>query len=287
MHSDMNTCVSIAIPIYNAEDYLAFAIHSVINQTYKDWQLLLMCDGSTDNSTAIANEYAEKDSRIKVVDDGINRGLVYRLNQSVQMSSSKYYARMDADDIMYVTRIEEQVRYLEEHPEVDVVGASIMTIDNENNIIGSGYSEGKVSGFVHPTVMGKTEWFKTNPYSDWALRAEDTELWTRTCGKSVFHAIGKPLLFYREFGVPTFRKYYLSQLTLLKIFRRYTTYEKPFIWFVSNTFKTYLKIIVYYLFDKVGKLDYLISKRGRIPVPRDLQLSKKDLEESIARETGL
>ena len=277
----MEPLVTIAIPIYNAEPYLAYCIQSVINQTYKNWKLLLMCDGSTDNSTIIANEFANKDSRIEVVDDGVNRGLIYRLNQSIQMSSTKYYARMDADDIMYVTRIEEQVHYMEEHPEVDVVGTSIMTIDNENNIVGSGFNEGIVSGFIHPTVMGRTEWFKTNPYSDWALRAEDYELWTRTCSKSTFCAIGKPLLFYREFGIPTFNKYYLSQLTLLKVFSRYRSYGKPFSWFFSNMIRTYLKIIVYYLFEKIGKLDYLVGKRNRISVPKELRLSKAELETSI------
>lgn len=277
----MEPLVTIAIPIYNAGPYLAYCIQSVINQTYKNWKLLLVCDGSTDNSTIIANEFANKDSRIEVVDDGVNRGLIYRLNQSIQMSSTKYYARMDADDIMYVTRIEEQVHYMEEHPEVDVVGTSIMTIDNENNIVGSGFNEGIVSGFIHPTVMGRTEWFKTNPYSDWAQRAEDYELWTRTCSKSTFRAIGKSLLFYREFGIPTFNKYYLSQLTLLKVFSRYRSYGKPFSWFFSNMIRTYLKIIVYYLFEKIGKLDYLVGKRNRVPVPKELRLSKVELETSI------
>lgn len=278
-----NTLVTIAIPIYNAEEYLASAIQSVMNQTYKDWELLLMCDGSNDSSTTIANEYALKDERIKVIDDGVNRGLIYRLNQSILMTTSKYYARMDADDIMYITRIEEQVRYMEEHPEVDVLGTSIMIIDNNNNIVSSGYDVGDVNKFTHPTVMGRTSWFKANPYSDWALRAEDYELWTRTYDKSVFRAIGKPLFFYREFGVPTFRKYYLSQVTLLKIFRKYKSYNKTFSWFLSNTFKTYLKIIAYYVFDKIGRLNYLISKRKRKPVPDDLCLTEADLEKSIMK----
>lgn len=273
--------VTIAIPIYNAEEYLAFAIQSVINQTYKDWVLLLMCDGSTDRSTAIANEFAKKDSRIKVVDDGINRGLIYRLNQSVQMTTSKYYARMDADDIMYITRIEEQVRYMEEHTDVDVLGASMMIIDNKNNILDSEYKVGEFVKFIHPTVMGKASWFKANSYSDWALRAEDFELWHRTVSKSNFYEMGKPLLFYREFGVPTFHKYYLSQVTLLKIFRRYKTYNKSFSWFVSNTIKTYLKIIAYYVFDKIGRLDYLIGKRKRKSVPAEMQLTMDDLMKSI------
>ena len=273
--------VTIAIPIYNAEEYLAFAIQSVINQTYKDWVLLLMCDGSTDRSTAIANEFAKKDSRIKVVDDGINLGLIYRLNQSVQMTTSKYYARMDADDIMYITRIEEQVRYMEEHTDVDVLGASMMIIDNKNNILDSEYKVGEFVKFIHPTVMGKASWFKANSYSDWALRAEDFELWHRTVSKSNFYEMGKPLLFYREFGVPTFHKYYLSQVTLLKIFRRYKTYNKSFSWFVSNTIKTYLKIIAYYVFDKIGRLDYLIGKRKRKSVPAEMQLTMDDLMKSI------
>ena len=129
--------VTIAIPVYNGESYLRDAIQSVVNQTFQDWELYLINDGSTDNSLAIMQEYALNDIRIKVIDDGQNKGLVTRLNQSIETAIGKYYARMDADDIMYVTRIEEQVRFLESHPDVDVLGTSIMIIDNENNIVGS------------------------------------------------------------------------------------------------------------------------------------------------------
>ena len=179
--------VTIAIPIYNADKYIRDAIQSCINQTYQNWELLLMCDGSTDNSTVIAKEIANGDSRIKIIDDGQNRGLIARLNQSVEMCETKYYARMDADDIMCINRIEEQVKFMEEHAEVDVCGSSIMTIDNNNNIIGSSFNEGRVNSFIHPTVFGRTEWFRENPYANWALRAEDFELWIRTSGKSNFY----------------------------------------------------------------------------------------------------
>lgn len=273
--------VTIAIPIYNAESYLSFAIQSVVNQTYKNWELLLMEDGSTDSSVEIARLYAEKDERIRVIEDGVNRGLIYRLNESIKMANGKYYARMDADDIMTVDRIEKELLYLQEHPEVDVVGSSIMTIDNKNNIIGSGYNFGKVASFIHPTVMGKTEWFRANPYAEWALRAEDFELWTRTSYESNFYAIGKPLLFYREFGIPTFRKYYLSQRTLLRIFWRYQHYSKSFSWFITNTIKTYSKILVYAIFASMGKSDYLISRRRRQPIPKNLWLTDADIKNSI------
>lgn len=273
--------VTIAIPIYNAKDYLSFAIQSCINQSYKEWELLLMEDGSTDGSDVIAKSYAAKDSRIRFISDGQNLGLIFRLNQSIRLAKGKYYARMDADDIMAVQRIEEEVTFLESHPDFDVVGSSIMTIDNNNRIIGSGCSENPVSGFIHPTVLGHTCWFLNNPYQDWALRAEDFELWTRTRERSRFYALGKPLLFYREFGVPTMNKYCLTQRTLLRIFFQYKRYHKSLLWCLKNVFVTLCKVIVYSFFALFGRLDFVVSKRRRKPLSKDLWLTEHDLNNSI------
>lgn len=273
--------VTIAIPIYNAEPYLRDAIQSCINQTYKNWELLLICDGCTDNSIIIANEMAEKDSRICVIDDGNNMGLIYRLNQSVSLAKGEFYARMDADDIMYITRIEEQINFLLSHPEIDVVGTSIMTIDDKNNIIGSGYYEGGVRSFVHPSVTGKTMWFRRNPYAEWPLRAEDKELWLRTYANSQFYAIGKPLLFYREFGVPTFYKYFVSQKTLLKIYANYKSYGRNVLWCVKNITITIAKIVISAFLALIGKADLLVAFRQRPELPKDLWLTNDSLDASI------
>lgn len=279
----MKSLVTIAIPIYNAEKYLRDSIQSVLNQTYRDWTLYLINDGSSDDSLSIMQEYAEKDNRIVIVNDGLNKGLIARLNQSIKMCTSKYYSRMDADDIMCITRIDEQVKLLEEHPDIDVCGTSIMTIDSDNNIIGSGLSEGKVNGFVHPTVMGKASWFKANPYADWALRAEDFELWSRTSRYSNFYAIGKPLLFYREFGVPTFKKYYLSQKTIIKISSKYKQYGKPFSWFFRNCLLAYSKILINAFFTIIRKEHILISMRSRKPIDSNLTLDERDLFAAIMK----
>lgn len=279
--TDTHTLVSIAIPVYNGESYLRDAIQSVVNQTFQDWELYLINDGSTDNSLAIMQEYALNDIRIKVIDDGQNKGLVTRLNQSIEIAIGKYYARMDADDIMYVTRIEEQVKFLESHPDVDVLGTSIMIIDNNNNIMGSGMCSGRVNSFIHPTVMGKLEWFRANPYCEWALRAEDMELWSRTASKSKFWALNRPLLFYREFGIPVVRKYIQTQKTLLRIYFRYKKYEKSCFWFIKNSMYTIIKIIVYMVFALFGRTDILISKRRRIPLAETTCLSKEDLIKCI------
>ena len=273
--------VTIAIPIYNADKYIRDAIQSCINQTYQNWELLLMCDGSTDNSTVIAKEIANGDSRIKIIDDGQNRGLIARLNQSVEMCETKYYARMDADDIMCINRIEEQVKFMEEHAEVDVCGSSIMTIDNNNNIIGSSFNEGRVNSFIHPTVFGRTEWFRENPYANWALRAEDFELWIRTSGKSNFYALPQPLLFYREFGVPTFKKYYLTQKTIIKVATHYKEYRKSFFWFVKTNVFSYVKIFINVLFSLIGKMDLLVAMRRRKQLPNGVLLTDSDLQKAI------
>ena len=278
--------VTIAIPIYNAEKYVRDAIQSCINQTYQNWELLLMCDGSTDNSTVIAKEIANGDSRIKIIDDGQNRGLIARLNQSVEMCETKYYARMDADDIMCINRIEEQVKFMEEHAEVDVCGSSIMTIDNNNNIIGSSFNEGRVNSFIHPTVFGRTEWFRENPYANWALRAEDFELWIRTSGKSNFYALPQPLLFYREFGVPTFKKYYLTQKTIIKVATHYKEYRKSFFWFVKTTVFSYVKIFINVLFSLIGKMDLLVAMRRRKQLPNGVLLTDSDLQKAILGVTA-
>ena len=275
--------VTIAIPVYNAGPFLGYAIQSVLNQSYNDWELLLIDDGSTDSSLTIMNEFAKQDERIRVISDGVNKGLISRLNQSISLAHGKYYARMDADDIMWVTRLERQVAFLEANPDIDVVGASAMLINAKNEVVGSGNMEGVKSGFIHPTVMGKTKWFKQNPYSDWPLRAEDTELWLRTSKFSKFYNLQEPLLFYREFGVPSLDKYLKSQKTLRKIFANYKVYGKSFFWFAENSIESYVKSFLFSLFVAVGKSDSFIKMRRRKLLPRHLLLSSDDLLRAIRK----
>src|SRR5215472_3881837 len=91
--------VSIGMPTFNCERTLAIAIRSILNQTYDNWQLLLMDDGSTDRTLEVARGFA--DPRISVLTDHSHKGLVPRLNQAVEMSQGEYFARMDGDDVAY------------------------------------------------------------------------------------------------------------------------------------------------------------------------------------------
>ena len=107
--------VTIGISFYNAEDYLSDAIKSILVQTYSHWELILIDDGSKDNSLKIADTYAAKDKRIRVISDGMNKKLPYRLNQITSEAKGDYIARMDADDVIAVDRIEKQVNFLEKN----------------------------------------------------------------------------------------------------------------------------------------------------------------------------
>lgn len=200
------TNVTVGIPIYNAEKFLSAAINSVLQQTYTDFTLLLVNDGSTDTSLDIIKKYAEIDSRIVVVNDGVNKGLIARLNEMVQLANSKYFVRMDADDIMFPERLEKQLHLFEEFPETDLCSSSAISIDKNNQVLGIKIAklpkskQEVLKGVfpIHPTVMARTSFFKKHPYQTGFHQMEDMELWYRTVDTNTFAIIEKPLLFYRE-----------------------------------------------------------------------------------------
>ena len=113
--------ITVGIPIYNAEEYLDNAIKSVLAQSYPHWELILVNDGSTDGSVDIAKKYLGIDSRIRLIDDGLNKKLPARLNQIIKEAKYEYIARMDADDLMAVDRLQKQIELLVNNPTIDLV----------------------------------------------------------------------------------------------------------------------------------------------------------------------
>ena len=106
----MSELVTIGLPFYNDRLTLELAIKSIFAQTYKNWELILVDDGSTDGSLNIAKKITDK--RVRIISDEKNKGLIFRLNQIASLAKGKYLARMDADDLMQPTRIEKQVEFL-------------------------------------------------------------------------------------------------------------------------------------------------------------------------------
>lgn len=206
----MNECgmeplVSIGMAVFNCEKTLRSALRSILNQTYQNWELLLIDDGSTDQTLAIARSFS--DPRIHVIADTLHKQLPDRLNQAVALSRGKYFARMDGDDIAYPERLQLQVDYLEQHPEIDLVGSGSLIFGRDGQPLGvhcSITSHAQIcrrprSGIylTHPTWMGRTEWFRTYPYRPQAIRVEDQDLLLRTYQTSRFASIPAVLLGYR------------------------------------------------------------------------------------------
>lgn len=206
-----NNCplVSVIMGAYNCENTVERAIESIIYQTYSNWEFLICDDCSTDHTFKILKEIELKDSRIKVLHNKKNRRLAYSLNHCLKYAHGKYIARMDADDISLPLRFEEQVSFLEGHPQYGVVGCSRIIFDKT----GERYIRPSIefpdkrillkdTPFAHPTIMMRKEIYDDlNGYtvSNKTMRAEDLDLWFR------FYAAGyqgyniqEPLYKYQE-----------------------------------------------------------------------------------------
>ena len=116
--------VSVCMPMYNAEPYLAAAIDSMLAQTFADFEFLILDDASTDGSLTIARRYADADGRIRVFSLE-HQGYPSLLNESLKLAKGRYVARMDADDVVRPDRLERQVTYLRAHPECVAVGTQV------------------------------------------------------------------------------------------------------------------------------------------------------------------
>ncbi len=248
--------ILIGIPFYNSEKTLHLAIKSVINQTYTNWQLILLNDGSTDSSVEIAKFYSKLDKRITLVDDGYNKGLVFRLNQIIEMSKFDLIARMDADDIMLPQRLEKQIKIFTNNSTVDIVATAIYTIDHNNKPIGKRdnfpINQTNINDIfskpfiVHPTLLVKNSWYQNNKYNDQYLRAEDYELWCRSFNHTNFFRIEEPLLIYRE-GNVNIDNYRLSMISVRKVLLKYFN-QLSFYDFTKYYILTHIKSFIYAFF---------------------------------------
>jgi glycosyltransferase involved in cell wall biosynthesis len=176
----------------------------VFSQTLTAWRLLIVDDGSTDDSVDIAR--AVRDPRVLVCADGRHEGLSRRLNEIAATCDTPLLARMDADDAMHPDRLAHQIQVLAQS-QADVVGCGAFVMDEADRPYGERrVANGRVSltsvlgrgGLIHPSVTGKTEWFRRNQYRCDFDRAEDVELWSRTCETSKLYATADRLMFYRE-----------------------------------------------------------------------------------------
>lgn len=184
----MNELISVILPVYNGEKYLDEAIESILNQTYTNFEFIIINDGSKDDSLEIIRKYEQQDSRIIVISRE-NKGLIATLNEGIGKAKGKYIARMDQDDISLPQRFEKQLKYMIEN-NLDICGGNFYIIDESGYIKG----ESDVSNtqeeifitmvsnvpFAHPSVMMKKDYLINNKLRygiNGYRQAEDLDLW--------------------------------------------------------------------------------------------------------------
>jgi glycosyltransferase involved in cell wall biosynthesis len=209
-----NSFFSVLLSVYYKEkpEYLCLALDSIWNQTLQPYEIVIVKDGElTDDLKLILSEFSN-DKPVKFIVNEQNMGLSYSLNRGLQACSCNWVARMDTDDICFPNRFEKQVQFLNDHPEIDILGSFATKINETGNEIElmkvpvehkNIYKYIWTNPFIHPSVMFKKDKILSsggyNPNS--GIRMDDYELWFR-CAKNklIFANLQVPLLYYRFFA---------------------------------------------------------------------------------------
>lgn len=223
----MNTpLVSVVLPVYNGEKYLNEAIDSILNQTFTDFEFIILNDGSTDETEEIILSYA--DPRIRYVKNETNLQIVKTLNKGISLAKGKYIARTDADDFSLPHRLAIQLKYMQSHPEVIVCGSYIQIYEQPKRIWKVPVQDEAIkamllfeSCLLHPTVIFTKDMALNNKYRSSFLGAEDYDLWERLSEDSNTHFANIPevLLLYRLHPNDDRRNYKARQRHLANLIR--------------------------------------------------------------------
>lgn len=225
--------ISVIMPVYNGEKYLKEAIDSVLSQTFKDFELIIINDCSTDTTIDVINSY--NDERIILINNEENLGIAKNLNKGIEISKGKYIARMDADDICYPHRLERQYNFMEANIDIGMCGSSAEVFTDNTirlHVCPQQHNEIKVlqifnSAFTHPAVMIKKEILdKYNlRYDEFYEGMEDYELWIRMSRVTKLANIDEVLLKYRSHSSQVTKNVTRQQLEKMRLIRKNTLNE--------------------------------------------------------------
>lgn len=215
--SSIDPKVSVIMSVFNDERFLSKAIQSILNQTYKNFEFIIIDDASNDRSPGIIQEYSKEDNRIKYISNEINRGLPKNLNRMIGVAKGSYIARMDADEISTQNRFQEQFDYLESHPDYAVVASWYVIIDDNDDEIAKiqvpTNGEYLVDDFIekgprfcHGSVMmRKGALIRAGKYREEFRYVQDLDLWLRMAETNNFFVIPK-FLYHRRLSLGMIEK---------------------------------------------------------------------------------
>lgn len=266
--------VSVIMSVYNGEKYLLESIDSILNQTYKNFEFLITDDGSKDNSLKILKEYEKKDSRVRIIINDGNKGLIYSLNNMLNLSNGKYIARMDADDIALKNRLEEQVKFLEKNEDISIIGSfyqafkdnfsfirkNIKTINDPEEIKASLLFRNYI---CHPSIMVRNRIIKKYnlKYNFEDKGMEDYGLWLKLSKNEKIVILPQVLLKYR----------FLSSSISANVLKKEETYK--------STLKRIFKRELFDIFNALPDED--LEKHIEICLTNNLSNFKYSMEEKI------
>lgn len=227
---DHKIVISIIMAAHNEELYIDQAIKSIQNQTFQDWELIVVDDGSTDLTHKICAKYQSQDYRIKILTNEVCLGLPKSLNLGIKKAQGDYIARADADDINHPHRLEKQYIHMEQHPQIDVLGTGAWLLDKKDNrtncvslptkhkdIIALPFLK---TYFFHPSVIMRRNFFeKAGVYNETFIRVQDQELWLRGIRLGCCYAnLTEPLIEYKTDGyVRSFKSILQNTISTIKI----------------------------------------------------------------------
>ena len=185
----MNPAISVVMSVYNGQRYLAQAVESVLAQTFRNFEFIIIDDGSTDRTAAILADYAKRDARIRIISHE-NKGRATSLNIGIDVARSGYIARMDADDACLPDRFQQQLDFLEAHPDVGIVGGAVEVVNGNGQLLRrikppTGDAEIRSTMLTgnpmwHPTIlMRRQHVLAVRGYRKQFLDTDDYDLWLR------------------------------------------------------------------------------------------------------------
>jgi len=261
--------LTVGIPFYNNEHTILDSVKSIFAQSFSDWELLLVDDGSTDRSLEIANSI--NDPRVRVITDGQNKKLAARLNQIIDLARGEYIARMDADDLCSPDRFKKQLNLLETDKKIDVVGCGMiylgkkdkplgrsMTVKTHDEICKEPY---RTIRLCHASIIARTAWCKKYRYDETIHLGQDFNLWLRSYRESKFANIADPLYYYRlELSYNLKKQIKDRRISTKYLFSHYKN-EGQIGKALFYSFAQYLKIMAEIGIYSIGFKDKLLARR--------------------------
>jgi len=201
--------VTVLMSVYNGQRYLHEAVRSILNQTFRDYEFLIIDDGSQDESLSILKEFAKNNPCIRLLINDCHKGLGYSLRRGVAEAQGELIARMDCDDISHPERLEKQVKWLQAHPDIDILGTQALEIDVYGHVLGRRYVPTKhedirrLLPFANPIIHSSVMFRKLKIIAVGSYRADlqyvqDYDLWFRCMAAGLrFANLPEALVSYR------------------------------------------------------------------------------------------